>query len=92
VRLIPPACVTPCVKRQTNDLAGAEAIAQAAQRPTMRCVAVRSEDSEAAAGIVRSRDRLVRQRTPVINALRGHRGEFEGVVPQGAARVKALVA
>lgn len=43
VKLIPPAYVKPFVKRQKNDLADAEAIAEAASRPTMRFVAVKSE-------------------------------------------------
>ena len=58
----------------------------------MRFVPVKSEDSQAAAVIVRTRDLPVRQRTQLINALRGHLGEFGLVVPQGAARVKELVA
>jgi transposase len=92
VRLIPPAYVRPFVKRQKNDMADAEAICEAATRPTMRFVAVKSEDSQAATVIFRSRDLLVRQRTQLINALRGHMGEFGLVVPQGAARAKELVA
>ncbi len=91
VRLIPPAYVKPFVKRQKSDAADAEAIAEAAQRPTMRFVAVKSEESQAAAVIFRTRDLLVRQRTQLINAFRGHMGEFGVVVPQGAARVKELV-
>src|ERR671916_2729186 len=85
VRLIPPAYVKPFVKRQKTDMADAEAICEAAQRPTMRFVAVKSEDSQAAAVIFRTRDLLVRQRTQLINALRGHMGEFGVVVPQGAS-------
>jgi transposase len=92
VRLIPPAYVKPFVKRQKSDAADAEAICEAAQRPTMRFVAVKSEESQAAAVIFRSRDLLVRQRTQLINALRGHMGEFGLVVPQGAARAKELIA
>ena len=92
VRLIPPAYVKPFVKRQKSDAADAEAICEAAQRPTMRFVAVKSEETQAAAVIFRTRDLLVRQRTQLINALRGHMGEFGLVVPQGAARVKELVA
>lgn len=92
VRLIPPAYVKPFVKRQKSDAADAEAICEAAQRPTMRFVAVKSEDSQAAAVIFRTRDLLVRQRTQLINALRGHMGEFGLVVPQGAARAKELIA
>ena len=92
VRLIPPAYVRPFVKRQKSDAADAEAICEAAQRPTMRFVAVKSEDSQAAAVIFRTRDLLVRQRTQLINALRGHMGEFGLVVPQGASQASHLVA
>ena len=52
---------------------------RAAQRPTMRFVAVRSEVTQAAAIVFRTRDLLVRQRTQAINALRGHLAEF-GVI------------
>ena len=83
VRLIPPAYVKPFVKRQKNDMADAEAICEAAQRPTMRFVAVRSEAKQAAAVIFRARDLLVGQRTQIINALRGHLGEYGQIAPQG---------
>lgn len=68
VRLIPLAYVKPFVKRQKNDMADAEAIAEAASRPTMRFVAVKSEAQQAAAMAYRTRDLLVRQRTQTINA------------------------
>ena len=76
VRLIPPAYLKPFVRRQKNDMADAEAICEAAQRPTVRFVAVRSEAKQAAAVIFRARDLLVGQRTRIINALRGHLGEY----------------
>ena len=79
VRLIPAAYVRPFVKRQKNDMADAEAICEAAQRPTMRFVALKSEATQAAAVVFRTRDLLVRQRTQAINALRGHLAEF-GVI------------
>src|SRR5215207_213964 len=63
VRLIPPASVKPSVKRQKNDTADAEAICEAAQRPTMRFLAPKSEQAQAAALVFRARDLLVRQRT-----------------------------
>jgi transposase len=72
VRLIPPSYVKPFVERQKNDAADAEAICEASQRPTMRFVQVKSEASRAAAIVFRARDLLVRQRTQVIDALRGH--------------------
>lgn len=90
VRLIPPIYVKPFVKRQKNDAADAEAIAEAAVRPTMRFVAVKSEDQQARAMLFRTRDLLVRQRTQTINALRGHLAEHGIVAPQGPANVKVL--
>lgn len=71
-RLIPPAYVKPFVKRQKNDMADAEAIAEAAARPTMRFVAVKSEAQQATAMAYRARGLLVRQTPQTINALRPH--------------------
>ena len=62
VRLIPPAYVKPFVKRQKNNSADAELTCEAAQRPTMRLVAVKSEEQQASAVAFRARDLLVRQR------------------------------
>ena len=90
VRLISPAYVKPYVKRQKNDMADAEAIVEAAQRPTMRFVAVKSEDQQASAMIFKARDLLVRQRTRTINALRGHLAEFGIIAPKGRAHVGRL--
>lgn len=92
VRLIAPAYVKPFVKRQKNDMADAEAICEAAQRPTMRFVPVKSEAMQASALVFRTRDLLVRQRTQLINALRGHMTEFGMVVAQGPMHVAKLVA
>jgi transposase len=91
VRLIPPAYVKPFVKRQKNDAADAEAICEAAQRPTMRFGAPKSEQAQAAALVFRARDLLVGQRTQVINALRGHLAEFGLIVAKGPAHVHLLV-
>lgn len=92
VRLIPPAYVKPFVKRQKNDAADAAAICEAAQRPTMRFVAVKSEETQGAAMVLRIRELLIRQRTQAINALRGHLAEFGRIVPQGAANAARLIA
>lgn len=92
VRLIPPGYVKPFVKRQKNDAADAEAICEAAQRPTMRFVPVKSQETQGAAMVFRIRELLIRQRTQAINALRGHLAEFGLVVPQGAANASKLVA
>ncbi len=91
VRLIAPKYVKPFVKRQKNDAADAEAICEAAQRPTMRFVAVKSEAAQASGLVFRTRDLLVRQRTQTINALRGHMTEYGVVVAKGAAHVERLI-
>jgi transposase len=92
VKLIAPAYVKPFVKRQKNDMADAEAICEAAQRPTMRFVPVKSEMAQASALVFRTRDPLVRQRTQLINALRGHMTEYGMVVAMGPMHVARLIA
>ncbi len=92
VRLIPPAYVKPFVKRQKSDTADAEAICEAAQRPTMRFVPVKTEEQQASGVVFRARDMLVHQRTQCINALRGHMAEYGHVFPQGIMHVGTLIA
>jgi transposase len=91
VQLIPPAYVKPFVKRQKNDAADAEAICEAAQRPSMRFVPVKTEEQQANALLFRARDLLVRQRTQCVNALRGHLLEYGHIFPQGITHVATLV-
>ena len=90
VRLIPPAYVKPFVKRHKNDAVDAEAICEAAQRPSMRFVAVKGEEQQAAGLVFRTRDLLVRQRTQLINAIRGHLSEYGWVAPKGPSHVAML--
>lgn len=90
VRLVPPVYVKPFVKRQKNDAADAEAIAEAATRPTMRFVAVKSEAKQAQGMAFKTRDLLVRQRTQTINALRGHLAEFGAIAPKGRTNLERL--
>lgn len=85
VRLVAPHYVKPFVKRQKNDAADAEAIVKAALRPTMRFVALKSEESQARAVLFRSHDLFVRQRAQLMNALRSHLVEYGMVVPADAA-------
>jgi len=92
VRLIPPAYVKPFVKRQKNDAADAEAICEAAQRPSMRFVPVKDEEQQASAAVFRARDLLVRQRTQLLNALRGLLAEHGWVAPKGLCHVAAMLA
>jgi transposase len=77
---------------EKNDYNDAEAICEAAMRPTMRFVPVKSEETQGAAMVFRIRELLIRQRTQAINALRGHLGEFGQIVPQGAANAARLIA
>ena len=92
VKLMPPAYVKPYVKRGKTDEADAEAIAEAVQRPTMRFVAVKSTDQQAVLMPHKVRDLLVRQRTMLVNTLRGHLAEFDIVAAQGAAGLKSAIA
>jgi len=91
VRLIPPAYVKPYVKRGKTDAADAEAIAEAVTRPTMRFVAVKSAEQQGVLMLHKTRDLLTRQRTALINALRGHMGELGIIAPQGAQNVAKLI-
>ena len=90
VRLIPPIYVKPYVKRQKNDANDAEAITEAASRPTMRFVAVKTAEKQASGMALRTRDLLVRQKTQTINALRGHLAEHGLVAPSGTAHLNQL--
>ncbi len=90
VRLIAPIYVKPFVKRNKNDAADAEAIAEAAGRPTMRFVAVKSAEKQASGMAFKTRDLLVRQRTQTINALRGHMAEYGVVAPNGPVHIERL--
>lgn len=92
VRLIAPIYVKPFVKRQKNDAADAEAIVEAALRPNMRFVPMKSIDVQARAMLFRTREQLVGQRTEAINALRGHLAEFGIIAPQGVGSLTRLAA
>ena len=90
VRPVPPIYVKPFVKRHKND--AAEAVCEAASRPGMRFVAVKSAEQQGEAMLFRTRDLLIRQRTRTVNALRGHLAEHGVVAPQGIANVARLAA
>ena len=89
-KLIPPIYVKPFLKRQKNDSNDAAAIVEAAQRPTMRFVAVKSEEAQADAMLFRTRALLVRQRTQTINSLRGQLAEFGVIAAQGVGSIAML--
>ena len=75
VRLIGPSYVKAFAKRQKSDARDAAAIVEAAQRPTMRFVAVKTKQAQARSMVYRTRGLLVRQRTQTVNAVRGHLAE-----------------
>jgi transposase len=91
VRLLPPQYVKPYVKRGKNDAADAEAICEAMSRPSMRFVPVRTAENQAALMLHKARDLLIKQRTMLVNAIRGHAAEFGITGAKGVGRVTALI-
>jgi transposase len=90
VRLMPANYVKPYVKRGKTDANDAEAICEAVTRPTMRFVAVKSPEQQAILSLHRARELLVKQRTQLVNMMRGLLGEFGITIPvglQGALRM-----
>jgi transposase len=92
VRLMPATFVKPYAKRGKSDAIDAEAICEAVTRPTMRFVPVKSVEQQSVVMLHRTRDLLVRQRTMLVNALRGHLGEFGVIGPKGISRLPDLLA
>ena len=90
VKLMPPAYVKPYVKRGKTDANDAEAICEAVTRPTMRFVAVKSPEQQAALALHRTRDLLVKQRTQLVNMVRGLLAEFGVETPRGLHHALAL--
>lgn len=86
VRLMPANYVKPYVKRNKTDANDAEAICEAVTRPTMRFVAVKSPEQQAALSMHRARDLLVKQRTQLVNLIRSVLGEFGITIPLGVER------
>ena len=95
VRLMPPSYVKAYLKRSKNDANDAAAIREAVMRPSMRFVATKSEQQQSILMLHRSRQLLVRQRTMLSNAIRGHMAEF-GIVSakgrNGTAELLAILA
>jgi transposase len=95
VRLMPPSYVKAYLKRSKNDANDAEAICEAVTRPSMRFVPIKTKDQQAGLMLHRTRQLLVRQRTMLSNALRGHLAEL-GIVSakgrNGTAELLRLIA
>jgi transposase len=91
VMLMPPQYIKAYVKRGKNDAIDAEAICEAMSRPTMRFVPVKTAEQQAALTMLGVRDLLVKQRTMLINAIRGHVAEFGVTVAKGPKQVIELL-
>jgi transposase len=91
VKLIAPQLVKPYVKRGKNDAADAEALCEAMSRPTMRFVPVKTVEQQATLMLVGVRERLVRNRTQLANAIRGHAAEFGLTTAKGMAHLVPLL-
>ena len=91
VVLMPPQYIKPYVKRGKNDANDAEAICEAMSRPRMRFVPIKTAESQAALMLLGVRDLLVKQRTMLINAIRGHAAEFGVTAPKGPSKVAELL-
>jgi transposase len=87
VKLMPPIYVKPYVKRGKTDAGDAEAISEAVTRPTMRFVAIKSLDQQSMLALHRTRDLLIRQRTQLVNMIRGQLAEFGIVLAKGIQHV-----
>jgi transposase len=92
VRLIPPQYVKPYVKRGKNDRNDAAAICEAAGRPGMHFVPVKSVAQQAQGMVLKVRESLVGQRTVLVNALRGHAAEFGVIAGKGLGKIGPLLA
>jgi transposase len=91
VQLIPPQYVKPFVRRGKNDRNDAEAINEAAARPNMPSAPVKSAEQQAEAIVLSARELLVRQRTQLVNAVRGHAAEFGVIAAKNISQLPALI-
>lgn len=91
VRLIPPQYVKPYVKRAKNDRNDAEAICEAAGRPGMHFVPVKSVSQQAQCMILKVRGSLIDQRTALSNTIRGHAAEFGVIAGKGTGKIAPLL-
>ena len=89
-KLISPQFVKPFVKGNKNDFVDAEAICEAASRPSMRFVSPKTEAQQTLSVLHRLRESLIRDRTKAVNQMHGFLLEFGISLPQGLAVMKRL--
>lgn len=90
-KLISPQFVKPFVKSNKNDMNDAEAIVEAASRPNMRFVPIKTEEQQDVQCIHRVRERLIKNRTALVNEMRGLLAEYGVVAPKGITKIRALL-
>jgi transposase len=91
VKLMAPQCVKPYVKSNKNDSRDAEAIAEAVTRPTRRFVPAKDVDQQDIQALHRVRERLMGERTALVNEVHGLRHEYGIVIPKGVAKFRQAV-
>jgi transposase len=91
VKLMPPSYVKAYLKRSKNDANDAAAICEAVTRPSMRFVPIKTKEQQAALMLHRTRQLLVRQRTMLSNAIRGHLAELGIVSAKGRKGTSELL-
>ena len=92
VRLMNPQFVKPYVKSNKNDSQDAEAICEAVQRPSMRFVGMKNIEQQDVLAIHRVRDRLVKERTAIVNQIRGLLMEYGIAIAQGVLQIRKKLA
>jgi transposase len=91
VKLMAPQFVKPFVKSNKNDMRDAEAIAEAVTRPTMRFVPIKEIDQQDIQALHRVRERLISERTALINEVHGLMHEYGIVLPKGVSKFRQAV-
>src|SRR5262249_53435256 len=91
VKLMAPQFVKPYVKSNKNDSRDAEAIAEAVTRPTMRFVPIKDVAQQDIQALHRVRERLIGERTALVNAVHGLLQEYGIVMPKGVAKFRQAV-
>ena len=91
VKLMAPQFVKPYVKSNKNDMRDAEAIAEAVTRPTMRFVPIKDVAQQDIQALHRARERLIGERTALINEVHGLMNEYGIVIPKGVAKFRQAV-
>jgi transposase len=91
VKLMAPQFVKPYVKSNKNDSRDAEAIAEAVTRPTMRFVPIKDVDQQDIQALHRVRERLIGERTALVNEVHGLMHEYGIVIPKGVAKFRQAV-